>query len=147
MLTIVQQDHLTVKSELTLFNQVLEWFEQFFLQHLSQLGWSRTQLESLNLALVEGFTNAVRHAHRALPPETTIDIDVYLWSDRLEIRIWDYGKPFNPDGIPEPKPDAPQEGGYGWAIIRRSADRVVYERSADGRNCLLIVKYSTEAQK
>ncbi len=147
MLSIVQQDHLTVKSELSLLNQVQEWFEQFCLQHLSQLGWSKTQLDRLNLALAEGFTNAVRHAHHALPPETTIEIKVYLWIDRLEIRIWDYGKPFNPDAIAEPAPGTLQVGGYGWFLLRRLADRVVYERGADGRNCLLIVKYSVEAQK
>lgn len=147
MFSIVQQDHLTVKSELSLLNQVQEWFEQFCLQHLSQLGWSKTQLDRLNLALAEGFTNAVRHAHHALPPETTIEINVYLWIDRLEIRIWDYGKPFNPDAIAEPEPGTLQVGGYGWFLLRRLADRVVYERGADGRNCLLIVKYSLEAQK
>jgi serine/threonine-protein kinase RsbW len=147
MLSIVQQDHLTVKSELRLLNQVQEWFEQFCLQHLSQLGWSKTQLDRLNLALAEGFTNAVRHAHHALPPETIIEINVYLWIDRLEIRIWDYGKPFNPDAIAEPVPGTLQVGGYGWFLLRRLADKVVYERGADGRNCLLIVKYSVEAQK
>ncbi|MEH2068273.1 MAG: anti-sigma regulatory factor [Nostoc sp.] len=147
MLTIVQQDHLTVRSELSLLNEVQEWFEQFCLEHLSQLGWSKTQLDRLNLALAEGFTNAVRHAHHALPPETTIDIGVYLWIDRLEIKIWDYGKPFNPDAIPEPKPGSLIVGGYGWFLLRRLADRVVYERVADGRNCLLIVKYSTKVQK
>jgi serine/threonine-protein kinase RsbW len=144
MLSIVRQDHLTVKSELRLLNQVQEWFEQFCLQHLSQLGWSKTQLDRLNLALAEGFTNAVRHAHHALPPETTID--VYLWVDRLEIRIWDYGKPFNPDAIAEPEPGSLIVGGYGWFLLRRLADRVVYERVRDGRNCLLIVKYSVERQ-
>lgn len=147
MFSIVQQEHLMVKSELRLLNQVQEWFEKFCLQHLSQLGWSKTQLDRLNLALAEGFTNAVRHAHHALPPETTIEIKVYLWIDRLEIRIWDYGKPFDPDAIAEPAPGTLQVGGYGWFLLRRLADRVVYERDVDGRNCLLIVKYSVEAQK
>lgn len=146
MLSIVQQDHLTVKSELKLLNQVQQWFEQFSLKYLSQLGWSESQLYRLNLALAEGFTNAVRHAHRALPPETNIDIEVSLWIDRLEIKIWDYGKPFNPDAIAEPEPGTLQAGGYGWFLLRRLADRVVYERSADGRNCLLIVKYAKEGQ-
>lgn len=147
MFSIVQQEHLMVKSELRLLNQVQEWFEQFCLQHLSQLGWSKTQLDRLNLALAEGFTNAVRHAHHALPPETTIEIKVYLWIDRLEIRIWDYGKPFDPDAIAEPAPGTLQVGGYGWFLLRRLADHVVYERGVDGRNCLLIVKYSVEAQR
>jgi serine/threonine-protein kinase RsbW len=142
----MQQDHLTVKSELKLLNQVQQWFEQFCLKYLLQLGWSESQLYRLNLALAEGFTNAVRHAHHALPPETTIEIDLLLWNDRLEIRIWDRGKPFNPDAIAEPEPGTLQVGGYGWFLLRRLADRVVYERSTDGRNCLLIVKYALEAK-
>ncbi|BAZ31932.1 putative anti-sigma regulatory factor serine/threonine protein kinase [Cylindrospermum sp. NIES-4074] len=146
MLSIVQQDHLTVQSELKLLNQVQQWFEQFCLRHLAQLGWSESQLYRLNLALAEGFTNAVRHAHRALPPETTIEIEVSLWNDRLEMRIWDYGKPFNPDAIAEPEPGTLQVGGYGWFLLRRLADHVVYERGADSRNCLLIVKYCLEGQ-
>jgi serine/threonine-protein kinase RsbW len=137
---MLEQEHLKVQSDLKLLNQVQQWFEDFCLQHLSQLSWSKAQLYRLNLALAEGFTNAVRHAHQALPRETIIDIDLALWSDRLEIRIWDRGKPFDPDALEEPKPGTLQEGGYGWFLLRRLADRVVYERAADGRNCLLIVK-------
>ncbi|OUL36782.1 ATP-binding protein [Nostoc sp. T09] len=144
MLSIVQHDHLTVKSELKLLNQVQQWFEKFCRQNLAQLNWSDTQLYRLNLALAEGFTNAVRHAHSALPPDTTIDIEVCLWIDRLEMRIWDYGQPFNPDAIVEPEPGTLQVGGYGWFLLRRLSDRVVYERGSDGRNCLLIVKYAVE---
>lgn len=138
---MLEQDHLTVQSELKFLNHVQQWFENFCLQHLCQFSWLQSQLDCLNLALAEGFTNAVRHAHQSLPPETTIDIDLALWSDRLEIRIWDQGKPFNPDALPEPQPGTLQEGGYGWFLLRRLADQVVYERVADGRNCLLIVKH------
>lgn len=144
MLSIVQHDHLAVKSELKLLNYVQQWFEQFSLRYLSQLGWSQSQLYRLNLALAEGFTNAVRHAHSTLPPETTIEIEVSLWIDRLEMRIWDQGKPFNPDAIAEPQPGTLQVGGYGWFLLRRLADHVVYERSTDGKNCLLILKYARE---
>jgi len=147
MLSIVQQDHMTVKSELKLLNQVQQWFEQFCLKHLSQLGWSESQLYRLNLALAEGFTNAVRHAHHALPPETAIDIGVSLWLDRLEIRIWDYGNPFDPDAIAEPKPGTLQVGGYGWFLLRRLADKVIYERDTNNRNCLLIVKYAHQVEE
>ncbi len=144
----IQRDHLTVKSELKLLQEVQKWFEQFCFRHLSSRGCSQSQIYPLNLALAEGFTNAVRHAHHALPPETTIDIDVFLWCDRLEIKIWDRGKPFNPDAIDEPQPGTLQAGGYGWYLLRRLADQVVYERSADGsRNCLLIVKYGLKCQQ
>ena len=140
------QDHLTVKSDLKLLNLVQQWFEQFCQENLLQLGWSESQLYRLNLALAEGFTNAVRHAHHALPPETTIEIEVSLWINRLEIKIWDYGKPFNPDAIAEPKPGTLQVGGYGWFLLRRLVDKVAYERSTDERNCLIIVKYTVEEQ-
>jgi len=142
MLSILEQDHLTVKSELERLNYVQQWFEQFYLKYLAQFGWSKHQLYRLHLALAEGFTNAVRHAHSTLPPETTIEIEVSLWIDRLEIRIWDQGQPFNPDAISEPQPGTLQVGGYGWFLLRRLADHVVYERSADGKNCLLMVKYN-----
>jgi serine/threonine-protein kinase RsbW len=144
---MLKQDHLRVKSDLTVLNQVQQWFKQFCLQHTIQFSWSESQFYRLNLALAEGFTNAVRHAHHALPPETTIDIVLSLWADRLEIRIWDQGKPFNPDALEEPEPGTLQEGGYGWFLLRRLADRVAYERGADARNCLLIVKQGMQRQQ
>lgn len=144
---MLDQDHITVHSELKLLNHVQKWFEEFCLRHLAQLSWSESQLYRLNLALAEGFTNAVRHAHHFLPPETTIDIDLALSVERLEIRIWDQGKPFNPDALEEPKPGTLQEGGYGWFLLRRLADQVIYERAPSGRNCLLIVKYKIGAER
>jgi serine/threonine-protein kinase RsbW len=145
MLDMVQRDHLTVNSELKLLNQVQQWFEQFCKQNLPHLRSSDDLLlYRLNLALAEGFTNAVRHAHHALPPETTIDIGLTLWVDRIEIRIWDWGKPFDPDSLKEPEPGTLQVGGYGWFLLRRLADQVTYERHANSRNCLLIVKYSVQ---
>lgn len=135
-----QQEHLKVRSELTVLNQVQEWFKQFCLRYSSRLGWLKAQLDPLNLALTEGFTNAVRHAHQELPSETAIEIDLLLCDDRIEIRIWDQGKPFDPDALEEPEPGTLHLGGYGWFLLRRLADRVTYERYQDSRNCLLIVK-------
>jgi serine/threonine-protein kinase RsbW len=138
---MLQQDHLTVPSDLTVLTQVQQWFAQFYARFLPHPPWSEHQQYRLSLAIAEGFTNAVRHAHQDLPPETAIEIDLALWSDRLEIRIWDQGQPFDPDVLEEPEPGTLREGGYGWFLLRRLADRVTYERSPDGRNCLLIVKY------
>lgn len=143
---MLQQDHLTVKSDLNVLNQIQEWFRLFCLKNSSNFFWLKGQLYPLNLALAEGFTNAVRHAHDDLSPNTTIDIDLALWEDRLEIRIWDCGKPFDPNALEEPKPGTLRLGGYGWFLLRRLADRVVYERSQDNRNCLLIVKHRVTQQ-
>lgn len=144
---MLKHDLLTIESDVNFLTQVLEWFDQFCLRYISNQDWSEKQLYCLKLATAEGFTNAVRHAHQQLPPETPIDIELALWSERIEIRIWDRGQPFNPDVVEEPEPGTLREGGYGWFLLRRLADRVVYERCFDGRNCLLIVKHSLQEVK
>ena len=137
------QNHLTVNSDLTVLNHVQKWFEKVWHQHNPHIAWRDSQLYRLNLALAEGFTNAVRHAHSGLSAETSIDIEVAQHDDRTEIRIWDWGQPFDPNGIEEPEPGTLREGGYGWFLLRRLADRVSYDRQGQ-RNCLLIVKYTNE---
>ncbi|MGC1394860.1 MAG: ATP-binding protein, partial [Coleofasciculaceae cyanobacterium] len=67
-----------------------------------------------------------------------IEIELAIFDGQIEIRIWDQGEPFNPDAIEEPEPGTLCEGGYGWFLLRRLADKVVYKRCQDGRNCLLI---------
>lgn len=140
---MLQTEHLTVESDLSLLNQVLDWFDKFCFQNLPKISWLAKEFDALKLALDEGFTNAVRHAHSNLPKETPIHLELTLWNDRLEIRVWDYGEPFDPNTIEEPEFGTLQEGGYGWYLIRRIANEAIYERYEDGRNCLILVKKNT----
>lgn len=137
------QAHLQVTSQLDVVAQVQRWFREACRSLDGESAWVGTHCDRLSLALTEGFTNAVRHAHAHLPPETGIDIDLALDTDLVEIRIWDYGAPFNPELLPEPQPGELLESGYGWFLLRRLADKVTYYRAKDGRNCLSIVKYGT----
>ncbi|HSM82058.1 MAG TPA: anti-sigma regulatory factor [Nodosilinea sp.] len=138
-----RQEHLQVSSKLDVVAQVQRWFRDICRSVDGDSAWVGRYSDRLALALTEGFTNAVRHAHAHLPPETGIDIDLALDTDQVEIRIWDYGDPFNPELLPEPMPGELLESGYGWFLLRRLADKVTYYRSKDGRNCLSIVKYGT----
>lgn len=129
---------LKVKSDLTALTQIHLWFEEVCQNNIPQPNRLEQQLYRLNLALTEGFTNAVRHAHHNLPTETPIELELSIWEHRIEIRIWDEGEPFDPDILEEPEPGTLREGGYGWFLLRRLADYVVYKRCPEGRNCLLI---------
>ncbi|MEL7510463.1 MAG: ATP-binding protein, partial [Cyanobacteria bacterium J06554_1] len=91
---MLKQDQLIVQSKLEDLTQVQQWFDVFC--SASQLPWLEAVFDQVNLALAEGFTNAVRHAHSHLPTDTPIEIDLLLWQEKLEVQIWDMGEPFDP---------------------------------------------------
>ncbi|WP_293077955.1 ATP-binding protein [Moorena sp. SIO3H5] len=125
-------------SDLKALESVLAWFDQFKPSSVRQKVWLQCQL-----ALAEGFTNAVRHAHKDVPEDVSIDLEVTLFPQRLEFRIWDQGPPFDLEQrLREQKLQMnPQSGGgRGIAILQKIADHLSYTRTDDNRNCLLIVK-------
>lgn len=136
---------LQVQTDLPALEKVLQWFEQFYLSPLPSKIW-----EDCQQVLVEGFTNVVRHAHQHLPSTTNIDIELAIFDCYLEIKIWDWGPPFDWQGElqrrleeesqrkPEEKID--QVGGWGLIWIYRLTDDVQYFRTRDHRNCLLMRK-------
>lgn len=161
---MIKQSHLSVSSHLEDLSAVQQWFQTRIALLAEGSPWIDEQFDQLNLALAEGFTNAVRHAHSDLPSSTPIEIELIVQPEQVEIRIFDQGEPFDPSSLREPKPGSLCEGGYGWFLLRRLADQVTYEcvvidRSRFGRsdrapentvpvetkiqrNCLKIVKTS-----
>lgn len=136
-------------SNLEIIDKVLSWFDRQYpepsgdissLPDIPALFWQQCKL-----ALVEGFTNAVRHAHknyeREAPP---VEVEVNLLSERLELRIWDRGKAFDFEETLQQKfqeVDNHTEGGRGLILLHKMADMLTYERVTNDRNCLLFVKY------
>ena len=130
--------HLQVISDLEENDKVLSWFEQLHQTPIPKTVWLQCEL-----ALAEGFTNAVRYAHRNLPRETPIDIEVTMYTDHAEIRIWDYGPEFDPAEWLKQQPaqtDMFAPGGRGIKLMYAIADNISYTRTSDDRNCLLISK-------
>jgi serine/threonine-protein kinase RsbW len=135
----LKQSHLLVQTDLNDLRKVLGWFEQFNLPILHAYIWGQCQL-----ALTEGFTNAVRHAHRDLPQTTPIDIEVKVFADRIEMRIWDQGPPFDFHAklqwVRKHPPRLTDTGGRGMLWMQQLTDEVCYQRLPDQRNCLVMVK-------
>ncbi len=129
---------LRVSSRVQALANVLSWFDQLSSAFVNQEDW-----EQCRIALAEGFTNAVKHAHGHLSPETPIDLTAICEGAAVEIQIWDQGKPFNLQHYLERlSPQGPRdaESGRGIRLIREIADHFHYERTPDGRNCLHIAK-------
>jgi serine/threonine-protein kinase RsbW len=89
----LQKFSLQLNTDINAVAQVLSWLEQ--LDPLDPLPIPEAVLHQCKLAVVEGFTNAVRHAHKNLPRETPIELEITVFNERLEIKIWDLGKPFD----------------------------------------------------
>ena len=103
----LQKIGLQVNSDIRAVTQVLEWVEE-----LENLPIPEGVLHQCKLAVVEGFTNAVRHAHKTLPSETLIDLAIAVFADRLEIEIWDLGQPF--DLKAKLKEELPEKNLFSW---------------------------------
>lgn len=133
-----QITQLQVTSSLDSLAKVLSWFDQLYQSFIPKSVWLRCQL-----ALAEGFTNAVRHAHKGLSSDLQIDLEVTISEQQVEIRIWDFGNPFD---LMKQIKDLPTDtdhhsgGGRGLKLMRDIADYLSYEHGEDGRNCLLIIK-------
>ncbi|VEP11995.1 Anti-sigma regulatory factor (Ser/Thr protein kinase) (fragment) [Hyella patelloides LEGE 07179] len=131
--------HLQVDTKLGHLKDVLSWFERLISPYLPQkTGWQ------CEVALAEAFTNAVRHAHHDLPASTPIDLEVELFPNFLEIRVWDSGKPFDLKAqlLANEKnvTSIEKEGGRGLQFIKKLTDELQYLTSPDYRNCLVIRK-------
>lgn len=133
-----QRASLQVSTDLNALIDVLSWFDQFQNSLLPYDVWLQCQL-----AVAEGFTNAVRHAHRDQPTETPVELEVEIHDDLLEIRIWDHGPGFDVDSYLKNLSlpiDENAEGGRGLSLMHRIADDLQYARTDDQRNCLHISK-------
>jgi len=139
----LQRAFLQVNTDLNALSEVLLWFDQFSVPPIADRDWLHCQL-----VLAEGFTNAVRHAHKGRPVELLIDIEVMVFAERIEMRLWDCGAPFNLAHRLEQLPssfDDEAEGGRGLQLMRKLTDVLSYTR-VEQRNCLLLVKHYTKRQ-
>lgn len=134
--------HLRVKSSIYELGQVRIWFQQC-------QGLPKPVKQQLDLGLTEGFSNVIYHAHEHLPEETPIDIELQILPDRVELRIWDYGQPFDLFSKKQTLDRRHQEifdvddiptGGRGLMILESIADQLRYDRDGNDRNCLFIGK-------
>lgn len=137
---LLQKISLQVRSEVEVLPQVLEWFDQLDHAAIAPETWLHCQL-----VLTEGFTNAVRHAHCHQPAEVLVALEVCRFPSWLEMRIWDHGLSFDLDQalqtlLAMDPADLLSEGGRGLKWMYQVTDFLVYTRTADDRNLLLMIK-------
>jgi serine/threonine-protein kinase RsbW len=136
---ILKKINIVVPTELKALDRVLSEFDNLYLDIVPKRDWLKCRI-----ALAEGFTNAVRHAHKDLPADTPIKIEAVLTPPAIKLTIWDYGNPFDLEAWIDRHLKYRQnlsEGARGILLLTKIADSLSYRHTEDGRNCLLMVKY------
>ncbi len=136
---VLAQTRFKVPSDLKSLDQLLMRSEKINFSGIPKQIWLEFQL-----ALVEGFTNAVRHAHKNLTPEVLIEIQIIVFTDKIELYVWDYGNYFDLKAFMAKLPQKKHPlalGGRGLTILHQIADVISYTRDETNRNCLFILKY------
>lgn len=139
---IEQSNQLQVVSDLGALDRVLVWFDHLCLPTMQGPVWSHFWVQCKTV-LAEGFTNAVRHAHRGYPRETPVMIVVILHAQSLEMCIWDSGPPFDLQqklADLQARHDLYADSGRGLMIMESLTDQMEYCRYPDRRNCLRVIK-------
>ncbi|MBD2740200.1 anti-sigma regulatory factor [Coleofasciculus sp. FACHB-1120] len=137
---------LHVPSDLKFLTIVESWLLGCLEVELTDsVDWPR-QSNRLRLALVEAYSNVVRHAHKE-QPNLPVLIRLELKNRDIALEIWDHGQGFDLSTYLPPTPNDKQESGYGWLIMNRLMDRVEYRLQVNGRNCLKLEASLPEVTK
>lgn len=128
---------LHIPSELKFLSIVEGWLLGTLELELGDcVDWPR-QSSRLRLALVEAYSNVVRHAHKD-QPNLPVLIRLEVKERDIVLEIWDHGRGFDLSTYLPPNPKDKQESGYGWLIMNKLMDRVEYRLQVNGRNCLTL---------
>ena len=140
------KSELHVPSDLKFLSIVESWLLGCLQIQLGEtVDWSRLSIR-LRLALVEAYSNVVRHDHKD-QPNAPVLIRLELKDQDIALEVWDRGDGFDMSSYFPPDPLDKQEGGYGWLIIHRLMDKVEYQLQSDGGNCLKLEVTLPEIRK
>ena len=137
-MSVLRENTFKVNSDLKALDEVFGYFDDINQPWIPKKEWLQCQL-----ALAEGFTNAVRHAHKDISGDVFVEIEMKLTSESLEMRIWDFGPFFDLQAFLEANAHKDNRfAGHrqGLPILQKIAAQLSYERKHDERNCLLIIK-------
>lgn len=95
----------------------IERAEEAVLGAMEQMGYPRASLFAVRLCMHEAISNAFRHGHQGLPPDTPIHVHFEATSERVAIEVRDQGPGFDPLAVPDPTLEENLERGSGRGLL------------------------------
>lgn len=117
---------LEVPAKLEFLPAIGHFVKALFTRHPALSNCSEI-LYGLELSVYESCTNVIRHAYS--PDDNgSLQLKIWLQTDKVIIHVVDFGIGFDPNNIPTPKldKDPPVESGLGLYIIRSTVDEFYY---------------------
>jgi len=116
---------------------------EFVARAAEAAGLDARAVYQVELAVDEACSNIVEHAYGG-EGHGDIELTCRINSDGLTVMLRDYGRPFDPTGVPPPDLHASLEdrdlGGLGLYFMRQLMDEVHFEFTPDSGNLLTMVK-------
>lgn len=96
-------------------------------------GYSRESIFAVRLAMEEAISNAFRHGHKDLPPQTPITVEYEVTDDHIRIAVQDRGPGFRPETIKDPtlEENIEEPSGRGLMLMRAFMAMVRYNEKGN----------------
>ena len=130
--------NLEIRSDLQELGRARK-FVRAFCHDLSGATLDEEYVGKMELAVTEACSNIIKHAFHGRTDQQ-IQIEMEGFPDRISLRLYHLGDPFDPSSVSEPRLDGSQESGFGVYIITQSVDVVRYYRDERGRSCIALTK-------
>lgn len=91
--------------------------ETVLVQAIERFNYPKASIFAIRLSLHEAVSNAFRHGHSKLPPQTPVSVTYSVGSDSIVLAIEDQGPGFDPHSVPDPTLDENLERGSGRGLL------------------------------
>ncbi len=105
-----------------------------------KMSFSEKKAQDLKLAVNEAVTNIIKHAY-AGEANKAIFVYFYLFCDKLEVAIRDYGKKVSAKEIKSRELDDYKDSGLGVYLMKSLVDELAYDFSPSVGTELKFIKY------
>jgi serine/threonine-protein kinase RsbW len=125
--------------------QVVDSVENDALEYARRAGFQGNTLEKLGIAVREIVNNAIIHGNR-LDRQKEVIVRFARATDQITVTVWDQGKGFDLDSLPDPhSPEALLMGsGRGIYLARTFMDEFHVQLRPAGGTTVILVKYIRE---
>lgn len=135
--------HLTLEAGVARVDRLAD-VRTFIRDSVAAFGGSRRASDDLVQAVDEAVCNVMLHGYAGEPGK--VEIETALRDRRIEVRILDRARPFDPTAAPDFDPEHPTRGmrrggmGVGVHLLRTMTDAVHHSARPNGGNELTLVR-------